>query len=82
MCNLCFDCKNAYAHKCERILNGKPIKGSKIIVTESGNVIIRNCPNFKYDGKKELNKHYKILKFRTKKLDKVNFINYNILKGE
>jgi hypothetical protein len=57
--SLCFDCKNAYAHKCVWIGLGRAVKGFKYDVVEysgakySKTIVVRECPNFLCEGKKQ-----------------------------
>lgn len=44
MSNICFECKNAYAHECEKIRTGIFFQGSKF---KKG--VLVGCPNFVSD---------------------------------
>lgn len=57
--SICFDCKNAYAHKCNWVRAGRAVKGFKYDVVEysgakySKTIAVRECPNFISDRKKQ-----------------------------
>lgn len=47
-CSICFDCENAYAHKCRKILDGTPIKGWMVEKGTEGYRVLA-CPRFQRD---------------------------------
>lgn len=47
--NICFDCANAYAHKCEKIAHGTPIDGWTAKELSGGGYDVKACPNYKCD---------------------------------
>lgn len=48
-CSICFDCANAYAHRCRKIYDGTPIKGWTVRELKDGGYMVEECPNFKRD---------------------------------
>ena len=44
-CSICFDCENAYAHKCQKIRDGTPIKGWSVEKGTEGYRVLA-CPGF------------------------------------
>lgn len=47
--SICFDCGNAYAHRCRKILDGTPIEGWTAEELRGGGYMVEACPNFKKD---------------------------------
>jgi len=56
--SICFDCKNAYAHKCAWIGLGRSVKGFVYDIVDypglkhTKTISVTECPNFVRDGKK------------------------------
>lgn len=48
-CNICWDCGNACANKCDYIRLGRPVAGWTARKGR-GNYLIEKCPNFVTDG--------------------------------
>ena len=44
--SLCFDCANAYAHRCQKIFDGTPIEGWTAQELDDGGYMVPQCPNF------------------------------------
>lgn len=44
--SLCFDCSNAYAHRCQKIFDGTPIEGWTAQELDDGWYMVLQCPNF------------------------------------
>ncbi len=59
--NMCFDCQNAYANKCEYIHWGKPTAEQTAKVTKNG-INILKCKNFVKDDITRIGK-YDLFKF-------------------
>ena len=49
ICSICFDCANAYAHRCPKIFDGTPIKGWTARELKDGGYMVEKCPNFRKD---------------------------------
>lgn len=50
--SICFECKNAYAHKCEWVRSNTPITGWKVergILENREGICVLRCPNYKTD---------------------------------
>lgn len=44
--SLCFDCANAYAHRCQKIFDGTPIEEWTAQELDGGGYMVLQCPNF------------------------------------
>ncbi len=47
--SLCFDCANAYAHRCRKILDGTPVQGWRARELKDGGYMVEACPHFEKD---------------------------------
>jgi len=52
--SICWDCQNAYAHKCSWFKDYTPVKDwDAYYNAETGSYVVNKCPNFVPDVKKE-----------------------------
>ena len=54
-CSICFDCANAYAHRCRKIFDGTPVEGWTAKKMKDGGYMVEKCPNFKKDWDHRVN---------------------------
>ena len=54
-CSICFDCANAYAHRCRKILDGTPVQGWRAKELKDGGYMVEACPHFKKDWDHRVN---------------------------
>lgn len=53
--SICFDCANAYAHRCQKIFEGTPIEGWTAQELDGGGYMVLQCPNFIKDWDHRVN---------------------------
>ena len=72
--SICFDCANAYAHRCRKILDGTPVQGWRAKELKDGGYMVEACPHFKKDWDHRVNarKIGELLKLNERTVQRMN----------
>lgn len=73
-CSICFDCANAYAHRCRKILDGTPVQGWRAKELKDGGYRVEACPHFEKDWDHRVNarKIGELLKLNERTVQRMN----------